>query len=100
MSRAEDFAAEVSSIEGQTETSPVSGVDFNIPLTSSQKLSLTKLRLQRANVQKQIADLQTAEAKLDGFFHGELTRIAIENKIDMSRFVLSDDLDLKPMDPK
>jgi hypothetical protein len=80
--------------------SNVEGVHYNIPLTSSQKLSLTNIRLKRANVQKQIADLQTVDAKLEGFFHGELTRIAIENRINRDTHVLSDDLELKPMDTK
>jgi hypothetical protein len=76
---------------------PVDGVDVNKPLTDAQKFTLTNIRLKKSNVQRQIADLQTTEAKLDGIFFGELTKAAIENKIDMARFVLSDDLDLKPI---
>ncbi len=81
-------------------TPVVEGVDFNIPLTAEQKFTLTNIRLKRANLQKQIADLQTQDAKLEGFFHGELTRMAIGNKIDMARFVLDENLDLKPAPKK
>ena len=69
----------------------------NIPLTSDQKLALTNLRLRRSTIQRQIAELQTQEAKIEGFFHGELTKIAIANKIDINAFVLDDNLDIKPM---
>jgi hypothetical protein len=80
-----------------TPSGPISGIDFNIPLTDSQKFTLTSIRLKMSNIKRQISDLQTAEAKLEGFFHGQLTKIAIENKIDMSNTVLSDDdLELKP----
>ena len=79
------------------EVKPEPGVDFNIALNSDQKLMLTNLRLRRATIQRQIAELQTQEAKIEVFFHGELTKIAIANKIDINAFVLDDNLDIKPM---
>jgi hexokinase len=79
-----------------TPEGPISGVDFNIPLTDKQKFVLTSIRLKIANVQRQIADLQTTESKLGSMFQGELLRVGSENKIDMNNMVLNDDLDLKP----
>ena len=71
----------------------------NIPLTSDQKSALTNLRLRRSTIQRQIAELQTQDAKLEGFFHGELTKIALSNKIDINNFVLDDNLEIKPKGP-
>jgi hypothetical protein len=90
----------VKDVEGNTlaettETAPQT--DVNVPLTNEQKLTLTNIRLRRSNIQRQIAELQTQDAKLEGFFHGELTKIAIANKIDMQNFVLSDSLEIKPL---
>ena len=61
---------------------------------------LTNLRLRRATIQRQIAELQTQEAKIEGFFHGELTKIALSNKIDINNFVLDDNLEIKPKGPE
>lgn len=85
------------SVGGKT---PVEGVDVNIPLNDTQKLTLTNTRLRRMSIQRQIAELETQDAKLEGFFHGELMKIAITNKIDMQKFSLSDGLDIKPIPPK
>ncbi len=74
------------------------GVDFNIPLSDAQKLTITNIRLRRSTIQRQIAELQTQDAKLEGFFPGELMKIAFTNKIDMENFVLSDNLEIKPKD--
>ena len=46
-----------------------------------------------------VAELQTQEAKIEGFFHGELTKIALSNKIDINNFVLDDNLEIKPKGP-
>ena len=81
------------------EVKPEPGVDLNIALNSDQKLMLTNLRLRRATIQRQIAELQTQEAKIEGFFHGELTKIALSNKIDINNFVLDDNLEIKPKGP-
>ena len=86
-------------VNGVTEVQPQAGVDFNIALNSDQKLMLTNLRLRRATIQRQIAELQTQEAKIEGFFHGELTKIALSNKIDINNFVLDDNLEIKPKGP-
>ena len=75
---------------------PKQAEPINLPLTDSQKLSVTTIRLKKVNIEKQIADLQTQAARLDAFFYSELSRIASENRIDMQKFVLSDDLELKP----
>jgi hypothetical protein len=83
--------------EVSPEPTLVEGVAVNIPLSDTQKLNLTSIRLRRSNVQKQIADLQTQDAKLESFFHAELMKTAIANKIDMQKFVLSDNLDIKAM---
>ena len=81
-----------------SQPKPEEGVDVNIPLSDAQKLTITNIRLRRSTIQRQIAELQTQDAKLEGVFHGELTKIALLNKIDMENFVLSDNLDIKPMD--
>ncbi len=44
-------------------------------------------------------ELKLRSAKLEGFFHGELTKIALSNKIDINNFVLDDNLEIKPKGP-
>jgi hypothetical protein len=80
-----------------SQPKPKEGVDFNIALSDAQKLTITAIRLRRSTLQRQIAELQTQDAKLEGFFQGELMKMAITNKIDMKNFVLNDNLEIKPM---
>lgn len=84
-------------IKPEAGVASVEGVDYNVPLTASQKLNLMNIRLRRVNLQRQIAELQTQEAKMESYFHSELMRVAIVNKIDMDKFVLDDSLTIKPL---
>ena len=76
---------------------PVEGVDFNIPLSDSQKLLISRIQIKKLDLAKQKADIEANEAKVDAYFHGQLVKIGQDNKIDMAKFVLSEDLEIKPM---
>jgi hypothetical protein len=76
---------------------PVEGVDFNIPLSDSQKLLISRIQIKKLDLAKQKADIEANEAKVDAYFHGQLVKIGQDNKIDMEKFVLSEDLEIKPM---
>jgi adenine deaminase len=82
------------------QNGPVEGVDYNIPLTSEQKLLVVRIQNKALSVQKQIADLEKQAAKVETFFQGQLQKIAVENKIDMNKFVLSEELEIKVMPPQ
>jgi hypothetical protein len=75
----------------------VEGIDYNIPLSDSQKLLITRIQNKKLALAKQKADIEANEAKVDAYFHGQLVKIGQDNKIDMTKFVLSEDLDIKPM---
>jgi len=77
--------------------SPRDGVDFNIPLSDSQKLLISRIQIKKLDLAKQKADIEANEAKVDAYFHGQLVKIGQDNKIDMEKFVLSEDLEIKPM---
>jgi hypothetical protein len=81
-------------------TGPIEGVDFNIPLTDAQKLLITRIQNKKLSLAKQKSDIEANETKVDAFFHGQLVKIGQDNKIDMARFVLSEDLEIKPMPPQ
>jgi len=76
---------------------PREGIDYNIPLSDSQKLLITRIQNKKLALAKQKADIEANEAKVDAYFHGQLVKIGQDNKIDMTKFVLSEDLDIKPM---
>ena len=76
---------------------PVEGVDFNIPLSDSQKLLISRIQIKKLDLAKQKADIEANEAKVDAYFHGQLVKIGQDNKIDMEKFVLTEDLEIKPM---
>ena len=76
---------------------PVEGVNFNIPLTDGQKLLISRIQIKKLALAKQKADIEANEAKVDAYFHGQLVKIGQDNKIDMAKFVLSEDLEIKPM---
>jgi adenine deaminase len=84
----------------EVQRAPVEGVDVNIPLTDAQKLLVVRVQNKKLSIEKQIADLQSQAAKVDAFFHGQLVKIGQDNKIDMTKFVLSEDLEIKPMPPQ
>src|SRR5208282_1542983 len=77
--------------------SPREGVDFNIPLTDGQKLLISRIQIKKLALAKQKADIEANEAKVDAYLHGQLVKIGQDNKIDMAKFVLSEDLEIKPM---
>ena len=93
-------APEAAQPQPPQETGPVEGVDYNIPLTSEQKLLVVRIQNKALSVQKQIADLEKQAAKIETFFQGQLQKIAVENKIDMNKFVLSEELEIKVMPPQ
>ena len=80
--------------------SPREGVDYNIPLSDSQKLLISRIQIKKLDLAKQKADIEANEAKVDAYFHGQLVKIGQDNKIDMEKFVLSEDLEIKPMPPQ
>ena len=80
--------------------SPREGVDYNIPLSDSQKLLISRIQIKKLALAKQKADIEANEAKVDAYFHGQLVKIGQDNKIDMAKFVLSEDLEIKPMPPQ
>ena len=80
--------------------SPREGVDYNIPLSDSQKLLISRIQIKKLDLAKQKADIEANEARVDAYFHGQLVKIGQDNKIDMAKFVLSEDLEIKPMPPQ
>jgi hypothetical protein len=80
--------------------SPREGVDYNIPLSDSQKLLISRIQIKKLALAKQKADIEANEAKVDAYLHGQLVKIGQDNKIDMAKFVLSEDLEIKPMPPQ
>ena len=95
-------AAQLQPLTTAADAAPVippvqEGLDFNIPLTDGQKLLISRIQIKKLDLAKQKADIEANEAKVDAYFHGQLVKIGQDNKIDMAKFVLSEDLEIKPM---
>ena len=53
---------------------PREGIDYNIPLSDSQKLLITRIQIKKLDLAKQKADIEANEAKVDAYFHGQLVK--------------------------
>jgi hypothetical protein len=72
----------------------------NVPLNDSQKLVLRTYQSRLATLAKQKGEIDIQIARIEGAMQLDMMKIAVDNKIDPTKFGFSENLDIIPVPPQ